>query len=141
TARDQRDAAHCAEHDPPLRHRSPHNASLWLWDQPTHPKERRGGLGLEEDDRRNRKEEGQRSGKGRLDLSPRSRRLQPDPPAEAHGGDMNASVACQLFASGRITPARIWHRDHLDLSGRPTLSPAKNRRREFALGLIISTAC
>ena len=54
---------------------------------------------------------------------------------------MNASVACQLLASGRITPAYIWHRDYLDLPGRTTLFPAKNRPREFALGLTISTAC
>ena len=38
---------------------------------------------------------------------------------------MNASVACQLLASGRITHAHTWHRDYLDLSGRPSLSPAK----------------
>ena len=89
TARDQRDAAHRPQHQPPFRHRRTHDTPSRLCRVLAHPQTDRGGLRLDEDRRRLAKDQVPGDRKGRMGLHPRSRCLQPDPTAEAVGGDMS----------------------------------------------------
>src|SRR5262245_50290118 len=103
------------------------------------PKAHRGRLRLDEDDRRNGKDEVQRPGKSRLDIHPRGRRLQLDPNAETDGGDMSAAAGYQLLGKWRITKADIWDRDYLDLVQPAYIEFGPNGRGEFAFGAMQAT--
>ena len=79
------DAARRPKHDPPVRHRPAHDASSGLRHQPACSKTDRRGLRMDEDNRRNAETQIPKPRKGRLVIHFCSRRLQPDPPAKAHG--------------------------------------------------------
>jgi transposase len=101
----------------------PHDATLGLCGQPAHPQADRGGLRLDQDDRRPGANQVPRPRARRMGLHLRGRSLQSGAAAEASGGlGVKAPSNCRLIGRWRIVEADIWDRAYLDLSGPATLT-------------------
>ena len=118
-----------------LGHRPSHHASSRLRHEPAHPQAHRGGVRLDEDDRRHAAADAARHRACRMGLHLRRRRLQPREAAEAARGARGVTKAqTTIIGRWRIVEADLWDRAYLDLCGPASLTVGAGGEGQIAFG-------